>query len=155
MEEHSIFSEGYLLTFGSQIQKVKILFLFKQNFLNMVLQESVITQKKNAITVYSTILETQQEKRNFVFGAMDNSQLNIEQLLSNPSLKEFQSIGLIDERALRNYLIKYEYQELRKTRSQLSAIFFLSDKYHISSDTVNSILFRKQQNKLPLFSLSN
>lgn len=86
---------------------------------------------------------------------MNNSQLNIEQLLSNPSLKEFQSIGLIDERALRNYLIRYEYQELRKTRSQLSAIFFLSDKYHISSDTVNSILFRKQQNKLPLFSLSN
>ncbi len=124
MGEHSIFSGGYLLTFGSQIHKVKILFLFKQNFLNMVLQESIITLKKNAITVYFIILETLQEKRILAFGVMNNSQLNIEQLLSNPSLKEFQSIGLIDERALRNYLIRYEYQELRKHVHNFQLSFF-------------------------------
>ena len=84
---------------------------------------------------------------------MENQNINLEQLFTNPIFKTFYSIGLIDEIALRNYIIKSEYSQLRKTQSQLSAIFDLSEKYHLSYDTINTILFRKRQNKsiyLPL-----
>lgn len=78
---------------------------------------------------------------------MNNILLDIEQLISTPLFKTFHSIGLIDEIALRNIIIKAEYQHLRKTHTQLSAIFFISEKYHLSYDAINSILFRKRQNK--------
>ena len=84
---------------------------------------------------------------------MENQNINLEQLITNPIFKTFYAIGLIDEIALRNYIIKSEYSQLRKTQSQLSAIFDLSEKYHLSYDTINTILFRKRQNKsvyLPL-----
>ena len=84
---------------------------------------------------------------------MENQNLDLEQLITNLIFKTFYSLGLIDEIALRNYIIKSEYSQLRKTQSQLSAIFDLSEKYHLSYDAINTILFRKRQNKsvyLPL-----
>ena len=84
---------------------------------------------------------------------MEKQNFDLAQLITNPIFKTFHSIGLIDEIALRNYIIKSEYSQLRKTQSQLSAIFELSAKYHLSYDAINSILFRKRQNKsvyLPL-----
>lgn len=85
---------------------------------------------------------------------MENQNINLEQLITNPLFKTFHSIGLIDEIALRNYIIKSEYKHLRKTHSQLSAIFELSEKYHLSYNAVHTILFRKRQTKsihLPIF----
>jgi hypothetical protein len=82
---------------------------------------------------------------------MQEQNINIEQLITNPIFKTFHSIGLIDEVALRNHFIKSEYKELRKTQSQLSSIFTLSEKYHLSFDAIHTILFRKQTKKpLPL-----
>jgi hypothetical protein len=85
---------------------------------------------------------------------MENQNINLEQLITNPIFKTFYAIGLIDEIALRNYIIKSEYSKLRRTQSQLSAIFDLSEKYHLSYDAVHTILFRKRKTKsfhLPLF----
>lgn len=85
---------------------------------------------------------------------MENQNINREQLITNPIFKTFYSIGLIDEIALRNYIIKSEYSQLRKKHSQLSASFELSEKYHLSYDAVHTILFRKRQTKpihLPIF----
>lgn len=82
---------------------------------------------------------------------MKNQNFDLEQLITNPVLKTFHSIGLIDEIALRNYIIKSEYKQLRKSHSQLSAIFELSEKYHLSYDAINTILFRPRLKKpLPL-----
>lgn len=79
---------------------------------------------------------------------MNNPQLNIEQLLNDPAFKEFQSIGLIDEIALRNLIIRNEYLLLKKTKTQLSAIFDLSEKFNLSFDSIHHILYRKTQRKI-------
>lgn len=76
---------------------------------------------------------------------------NIERIIDNPSFKIFHSLGLIDEIALRNFLIKSEYKSLRKKYSQLDSIFFLSDKYNLSYDAIHTILFRIRKNKSPYF----
>lgn len=82
---------------------------------------------------------------------MENQNINLEQLITNPIFKTFYSIGLIDEIALRNYIIKSEYKQLRKSHTQLSAIFDLAEKYHLSYDAINTILFRPRLKKpLPL-----
>lgn len=81
---------------------------------------------------------------------MNNSQFNIAKILTNPFIREFQSYGLINELVLRNLQIKSEYLELRKTHNQIESIFILSEKYHLCYDSVNTILFRKRQNK-PVF----
>ncbi len=73
--------------------------------------------------------------------------LNLKIILSNPLFKTFQSYGLINELVLRNLQIKSEYLELRKTHDQISAIFILSEKYHRSYDSINTILFRKRNTK--------
>ncbi len=86
---------------------------------------------------------------------MENQDFDLEQLITNPIFKTFYSIGLIDEIALRNYIIKSEYRQLRKTQSQLSAIFGLSEKYHLSYDAVHTILFRKRQTKSIRFPIFN
>ncbi len=117
--------------------------------------ESVTTQKKNVITVYSIISEILQEKRNLAFGPMNNSQFNIAKILSNPFIREFQSYGLINELVLRNLQIKSDYLELRKTHNQIESIFLLSEKYHLCYDSVNTILFRKRRNKPVSFPSSN
>ncbi|MEW6654551.1 MAG: hypothetical protein AB1394_13955 [Bacteroidota bacterium] len=86
---------------------------------------------------------------------MNSIELNIEQLLSNPTLKEFQSIGLIDEIALRNLVICNEYRLLKKSKSQLGAIFELCEKYKLSFDSIHHILYRKSSRKPVIIPQSN
>jgi hypothetical protein len=76
--------------------------------------------------------------------------VDISKLLTDPKFQELQSLGLIDEIALRNYTIKYEYRHLRKTISQTQAISQLSEKYNLSFDSINSILFRNRNLKMPV-----
>ncbi len=86
---------------------------------------------------------------------MNQQQLNIEHILNDNKFKEFYSLGLIDEIAVRNLKIKYEYAQLRKTNSMFSAISILSSKYFLSFDSINSILFRERHRKsLPVFQIS-
>lgn len=86
---------------------------------------------------------------------MNNTELNIEQLLQDPTLKEFQSIGLIDEIALRNLIIRNEYIMLKKTKTQLGAIFDLSEKFNLSFDSIHHILYRKPYRKTVMIPSSN
>ena len=72
---------------------------------------------------------------------------SISQIISDPKITELQQIGLIDEIALRNYKIKLEYYKLRKTKPIMAAMFDLSDKYNLSFDTINTILFRSRNKK--------
>jgi len=65
-------------------------------------------------------------------------------LLSDPSFNKFNSMGLIDPIALRNFIIKSEYKELRKKETQIESIFLLSEKFHLSYDAINTILFRRR-----------
>jgi hypothetical protein len=60
---------------------------------------------------------------------MTNTFSEINELLTSPEFQSLQSMGFIDEIALRNFIIKYEYKKLRKTQPQMEAIFNLSDKY--------------------------
>jgi hypothetical protein len=78
---------------------------------------------------------------------MENQNINIERLLAHPVFKTIHSFGLIDEIALRNHIIKEEYTHLRKTRSQVDAIYDLSEKYHLSYDAIHTILFRPRSKK--------
>lgn len=80
---------------------------------------------------------------------LNNSIESISQIISDPKIPELQQIGLIDEIALRNYKIKLEYHKLRKTKPIMDAMFDLSEKYNLSFDTINTILFRPR-NKKPL-----
>ncbi len=89
------------------------------------------------------------------FGQLNKIELNIEELLSNPRLKEFQSIGLIDEIALRNLIIRNEYIMLKKTKTQLGAIYELSEKYKLSFDSIHHILYRKPSRKSVPIPISN
>lgn len=86
---------------------------------------------------------------------MNSVELNIAQLLEDPSFKEFQSIGLIDEIALRNLIICNEYRLLKKSKTQLGAIFELCEKYKLSFDSIHHILYRKSNRKQVIFPQSN
>ncbi len=86
---------------------------------------------------------------------MNNSELNIEQLLNNPSFKEIQAHGLIDEKALRNLKIRNEYKSLKRTKTQLGAIFELSEKYGLTFDSIHHILYRRPSRKSTSITLSN
>jgi len=78
---------------------------------------------------------------------MNKCFLDIAKIQSNRLFKKMHSYGLINELVLRNLQIKSEYLELRKTNHQIESIFILSEKYHLSYDAINTILFRKRQNK--------
>lgn len=82
---------------------------------------------------------------------MNNPLPNIAHLLANPVFVEIKSLGLIDELALRNYYIKSEYKELRKTQTQINSLFTLSEKYHLSFDAIHTIVFRQRKQKTIFF----
>lgn len=86
---------------------------------------------------------------------MNNTELNIAKLLHDPTFKEIQSSGLIDEIALRNLFIRNDYAILKKTKTQLGAIFELSEKYNLSFDSIHHILYRKSFRKSVLIPHSN
>lgn len=73
--------------------------------------------------------------------------VDICEVIENPLFKKFHSLGLIDEIALRNALIKKEYKILRKDNSTFDAIFILSEKFNLSDSAINTILFRKRIKK--------
>jgi hypothetical protein len=77
---------------------------------------------------------------------------DIKNILSSKGLEEFRSLGLIDEIALRNLMIKFDYKEMRVTQSQLDAISQLQEKYFLSYDNILSILFRPRARKKVLTS---
>ncbi|MGK9369705.1 hypothetical protein ACSSWA_12445 [Melioribacter sp. Ez-97] len=78
---------------------------------------------------------------------MQLEKLNIDHLLTDNKFKEFYSLGLIDEIALRNLQIKNDYNQLRKSHSMIESISQLSQKYFLSFDSINSILFRERNKK--------
>jgi len=61
--------------------------------------------------------------------------------------KDFYSIGIIDERAIRTYLLRCEYIQLRKEHTQIQSIYLLSEKYCLAYGTVSTIIFRKRIRK--------
>lgn len=77
----------------------------------------------------------------------DNVTESIDNLISNPCFLKLQAYGLIDEIALRNFIIKNEYRELRNKLSLGDAVYQLSQKYLLSESALNNILFRKRNRK--------
>ena len=73
--------------------------------------------------------------------------LNVSELLTNPVFFQIQAYGLIDEIALRNLIIKYEYRTLRSKLHLGDAVYELSQKYFLSEYAINNILFRKRTKK--------
>jgi hypothetical protein len=51
--------------------------------------------------------------------------------------------NLISETGLRNFLIKQDYKKMRETLSASDSVSAINDKYHLSDNAINSILFRK------------
>lgn len=78
---------------------------------------------------------------------MQISKLNIAQLLNDNKFREFYSLGIIDDIALRNLSIKNDYEKLRKVHSMIESISLLFEKYFLSFDSINSILFRERNKK--------
>ena len=72
---------------------------------------------------------------------------NIEQILSHPYFLKLKSFNLIDEIALRNFIIKNEYRVLRNKLHIGEAVYRLSQKYYLSESAINNILFRKRDRK--------
>jgi len=81
---------------------------------------------------------------------MQNSNLHIDQIVSDSKFQEYLSLGLIDDISVRNLKIKSEYFQLRNSHSMFDSIYILSDNYFLSSDTINSILFRPRNKKISL-----
>ena len=78
---------------------------------------------------------------------MINETENISKLLLNPLFIKLQSYRLIDEIALRNFIIKNEYRILRNNFHLGDAVYQLSQKYFPSESAINNILFRKRNRK--------
>lgn len=76
-----------------------------------------------------------------------SQRIDISKLLDKSHLKRLQSVGLIDNIALRNLQIKSEYCQLRNDHSQINPISLLSGKYFLNHDSIYSILFRKRKMK--------
>lgn len=78
---------------------------------------------------------------------MNEAPVNINHLFEDSKFKQYYNLGLIDDIALRNLTIKAEYRKLRKTKTMLEAFEALSQKYFLSFDSINSILFRQRNKK--------
>lgn len=72
---------------------------------------------------------------------------DISKVISNSYFKKYLSLGLIDEIALRNAIIKSEYKTLRKENPTFEAIYLLSEKFNLSDSAINTIIFRKRVKK--------
>lgn len=82
---------------------------------------------------------------------MTKENVNIQELLSHSYFLKLKSLGLIDEIALRNLIIKHEYEQLRSKLPLGEAIYQLSQKYNRSESAINTILFRKRTGKPIIF----
>ena len=75
------------------------------------------------------------------------SRISISRILSGSQFQHLKRAGFIDQIAHRNYLIQQDYSTLRKNYSQIDSVYFLSEKYGISYDTIWSAIFRKRKLK--------
>ena len=73
--------------------------------------------------------------------------INIKDIENLRLFKYLDRNDLIDRIGVRNLHIKNDYKELRRQYSQGDSIFYLSEKYSLSEDTINTILFRKRRKK--------
>ena len=99
--------------------------------------------------IYIITFAGQQLETNKEFGAVNNDIKNIDKLLTNPCFLKIKSYGLIDEIALRNFIIKSNYRSLRNKLHLGDAVYQLSKEYFLSESAINNILFRKR-NKKPI-----
>lgn len=53
----------------------------------------------------------------------------------------------IDQEQLRNYLIKREYKELKKSCTLEKACMILGEKYYLSWETVRNLVYSKRGKK--------
>ena len=88
------------------------------------------------------------EKSKIIISVGDEFPESIDNFLSNPYFIKLQSFGLIDEIAVRNFIVKNEYRDLRNKLSLGDAVDLLSQKYLLSESAINNILFRKRNRKL-------
>lgn len=79
---------------------------------------------------------------------MQNKPVNINRIINEIRFKEYYALGLIDEVVLRKFKIKWDYFHYRKSMSMIDSIFTLADKYSLSYDSVNTILFRPMSKSL-------
>ena len=91
------------------------------------------------------------EKSKIIISVGDEFPESIDNFLSNPYFLKLQSFGLIDEIAVRNFIVKNEYRDLRNKLSLGDAVDKLSQKYLLSESAINNILFRKRNRKLISF----
>ncbi len=91
------------------------------------------------------------KKSKNVISQWDEFPGSIDNFLSNPYFQKLQSFGLIDEIAVRNFIVKNEYRDLRNKMSLGDAVDKLSQKYLLSESAINNILFRKRNRKLISF----
>ena len=74
-------------------------------------------------------------------------EIQILEIITDEKFKDFHSIGIIDENAIRTFLIRNEYKLLRKNNTQLQSQYILSEKYNLAFGTVHTIIFRKRVKK--------
>ena len=71
----------------------------------------------------------------------------IEKFLVTSKFKKLLELGLINKIALRNFQIKQEFEELRKTNSINNSMLVLCKKYRLSDSKLNTILFTPPRTK--------
>jgi len=69
--------------------------------------------------------------------------MDLYKILQHPVTQHLKERHLLNETRLRNLKIKGEYQNLRKFHNAMDAKFILSEKYFLSYDTIEGILFRR------------
>lgn len=93
--------------------------------------------------------ETTEEKRRRhrehreMYGRTLHKKEIADRLLGNPVIEELRAAGLINETKLRDYKLVADYVDLRKSMNINQACEVLADKYCLSTETVNDIVFRK------------
>lgn len=60
-------------------------------------------------------------------------------------IEKYRKLGLIDEIALRNYLIRKEFEELRAEKiKSMDVLDMLADKHCLSVSSINTIIYGKK-----------
>lgn len=72
-----------------------------------------------------------------------NPDMDIRKLLEHPIVTRLREEHLLNETKIRNLKIRQEYKELRRQFDALESKFRLMDKYFLSFDSIEDILFRK------------
>jgi len=73
--------------------------------------------------------------------------IDIEKIEKKKWFRYLLRYNLIDKREVRNVKIRLDFAEMRKEMCAFDAFFLLSEKYGVSVDTVQSVLFRRKPMK--------